>query len=65
MSAIHGAYCANCCLLQTAKKLLDLFTKLRELGHPEFLQKDVEYSLHCTFTQEEADEMVSYASVWR
>jgi len=64
MPAIHGAYVV-CCSLQTAKKLLDLFTKLRELGHPEFLQKDVKYCLHCTFTQEQADEMVSYASVWK
>ena len=38
---------------------MDVYTKLRELGHPDFLQENVKYDLHCTFTQEEADEMVS------
>ena len=44
--------------MQAAKKLLEVCTKLRELGHPEYLSNEIKYTLHCSFSQEEADEMV-------
>ena len=45
-------------IIQTAKKLLGLYSKLRELGHPDYLQRMVPHELKCSVTQDEADEMV-------
>ena len=49
--------------LQTAKKLVEYYSKLRELGHPEYLGAGtvVMYTLKCSSTQDEADDMVCHA----
>ena len=44
-------------LLQTANKLLELYSKLRELGHPDY-QHHVQECLHCTITWHLADDKV-------
>ena len=50
--------CWSC--LQTAKKLLDLYSRLRELGHPSYLDGVLEQMLSCKFTPEEANEKVGF-----
>ena len=47
---------------QTSKKLVEYYSKLRELGHPEYLGPTVGHTLRCSFTQEEADEAVCHSS---
>ena len=42
---------------QTANKLLELYCKLRELGHPSYQQR-VPECLRCSITQQEADQKV-------
>jgi len=43
---------------QTAKKLMGSYSKLRELGHPEYLRKTLTQVLPCRLSQEEADQKV-------
>ena len=44
---------------QTAYKLLELYVRLRELGHPQYVQLFGSESLACTIDREEADRKVS------
>ena len=46
--------------LQTATKMLGLYAKLRELGHPNFLTSPMSTNLRFTLTFEEADQLVGY-----
>ena len=43
---------------QTAYKLLDLYVRLRELGHPQYIQPLVNESLTCAISREDAEERV-------
>lgn len=51
------------CIPQTAKKLVEYYSKLRELGHPDYLGAMVMHNLQCSSTQDEADEMVMFCSI--
>ena len=44
---------------QTAYKLLELYVRLRELGHPQYVQLFGSESLACSISREEADRRVS------
>ena len=44
---------------QTAYKLLELYVRLRELGHPQYVQLFGSVSLACSISREEADRRVS------
>ena len=47
------------CPPQTAYKLLELYVRLRELGHPQYVQLFGSESLACGISREEADRRVS------
>ena len=52
-------------LPQTAYKLLELYVRLRELGHPEFIRHDVvTESLACAVDRGEADGRVGGVGGW-
>ena len=44
---------------QVAQKLLELYVRLKELGHPEYLEPMVTRTLHCYVLRSTADETVS------
>lgn len=46
-----------CFFTQTANKLLELYCKLKELGHPSY-QRRISECLRCSITQQEADQKV-------
>ena len=46
---------------QTASKLFELYLKLLELGHPEYLTTDQIPSISCSHTKEEIEHMVQQA----
>ena len=45
-------------LQQTAYKLLDLSLRLRDLGHPDYIEHMVNKSLSCAIIREEANQRV-------
>ena len=44
--------------MQVATRLLELFEKLKELGHPNFSQQKFVYTLECSASLMDADKKV-------
>ena len=50
-------------LFQTAHRLLELFSKLKELGHPSYSDPNYTFTLKCSITLSDANKEVIAFSV--
>ena len=46
---------------QTISKLFELYLKLRELGHPDYLSRDMVHPIPCSIREEDLESMVQTA----
>ena len=64
---MYVCICISCIIsitLQTMRQLNDIYVKLRELGHPDYLKGMLSHNhvLPCTLGKSEADHKVSLVS---